>query len=232
MSNQDESGRPQDPEHRPEDYLHTNPDGSQTPQYPGQPTDEGREPPADPYGPTNPAGPANPYGAAETSSYGTPPTHTPYGEPPTQPYAAQPPAYGQDPYAPQSGPYGPPAQYGGQPQYGGYVPPGYAPPPHPSATTALVLGLVSLIGLFICLFPILAAPFAWRTGSRVVKEIDAQPGRWSGREQAQAGRIMGMIGTALLVLGIIAIIALVALLAVASNDATFVDSGTTFESDF
>ena len=81
--------------------------------------------------------------------------------------------------------------------------PGYAaPPPHPQATTALVLGLVSLIGLFVCLFPILAAPFAWRTGGRAVKEIDAQPGRWSGREQAQAGRIMGMIGTALLVLGI------------------------------
>jgi hypothetical protein len=220
VSNQDETGRPQDPEHRPEDYLHTNPDGSQTPQYPGQPTDEGREPPADS------SGTASPYGTAETSSYGTPPTHTPYGEPPTQPYAAQPPAYGQDPYAPPSGPYGPPGQYGQPGQYGGYAPQGYAPPPHPSATTALVLGLVSLIGLFICLFPILAAPFAWRTGSRVVKEIDAQPGRWSGREQAQAGRIMGMIGTALLVLGIIAIIALVALLAAAS-----VDTGTSYDTN-
>ena len=147
-----------------------------------------------------------PTDAAETSSYGTPPTHSPYGgppAPPTQPYAAQPPAYGQDPYAQQSGPYGQPAQPG---QYGGYVQPGYAaPPPHPQATTALVLGMVSLIGLFVCLFPILAAPFAWRTGGRVVKEIDAQPGRWSGREQAQAGRIMGMIGTILLVLGTLAI---------------------------
>lgn len=219
MSNQDEPGQRPEPEHRPEDYLHTNPDGSQTPQYPGQ----GSEPPA------------NPYGAAETSSYGSPPTHTPYGEqpsqpygePPTQPYAAQPPAYGQDPYA-QSGPYGQPPEPG---QYGGYVQPGYAaPPPHPSATTALVLGLVSLIGLFICLFPILAAPFAWRTGSRVIKEIDAQPGRWSGREQAQAGRIMGIIGTVLLVLGILAIIGLTVLL-VAAGTST-VDSGTSFESDF
>ncbi len=69
----------------------------------------------------------------------------------------------------------------------------------------MVLGIVSLIGLFICVFPILAAPFAWRIGGRVVKEIDAQPGRWSGREQAQAGRIMGIIGTVLLVLGLIAI---------------------------
>jgi hypothetical protein len=193
VSNQDDTGRPQDPEHRPEDYLHTNPDGSQTPRYPGQPDDERRDVPP------------NPYGSAETSSYGTPPTHTPYGEPPTQPYAAQPPAYGQDPYAAPYGSYGQPGQYGG---YGA----GHAPQQHPSATTALVLGLVSLIGMFVCVFPILAAPFAWRTGGRAVKEIDAQPGRWSGREQAQAGRIMGIIGTVLLVLGIIAMIGLFALL--------------------
>ena len=92
MSTQDEND-PQDPGQRPDDYLHTNPDGSQTPQYPGQ----------------APEPPANPYGSAETSSYGTPPTHSPYGgppAPPTQPYAAQPPAHGQDPYAQQSGPYG------------------------------------------------------------------------------------------------------------------------------
>ena len=208
MSNQDEPGQRPEPEHRPEDYLHTNPDGSQTPQYPGQGSEL----------------PPNPYGAAETSSYGAPPTHTPYGEPPTHPYgeppthpyAAQPPAYGQAPSAQQ---------------YGGYVQPGYAaPPPHPSATTALVLGLVSLIGLFICLVPILAAPFAWRTGSRSVKEIDAQPGRWSGREQAQAGRIMGIIGTVLLVLGVLAMVGLVLLFV--ATDVSTVDSGTSFESDF
>lgn len=185
------------------------------PDDPGQ----GSEPPVDPHG--------NPYGGAESSSYGTPPTHTPYGgppAPPTQPYGTQPP-YGQDPYA--QDPYGQqPAPYGQQP--GGFVPTGYgAPPQHPSATTALVLGLVSLIGMFICLFPIVAAPFAWRTGSRVVKEIDAQPGRWSGRDQAQAGRIMGMIGTALLVLGVLALIGLVVLLvAFGGGDVTTYD-GTT-----
>ena len=178
MSNQDEPGQ------GPDDYMRNNPDGSQTPQYPGQ----GSEPPS------------NPYGSAETSSYGTPPTHAPYGapgEPPTQPYAAQPhdpqgqPPYGQAPYGQPDQPYG----------YG------YAtPPPHPSSTTAMVLGLVSLIGLFICVVPIVMAPFAGVTGGRVVKAIDAEPGRWSGREQAQAGRIMGMIGTAILVLIVLALI--------------------------
>ncbi|WP_457206992.1 hypothetical protein [Nocardioides sp. P5_C9_2] len=197
MSNEDQPDQQPEPQHRPEDYLHTNPDGSQTPQYPGQ----GPEPAT------------NPYGSADRSSYGTPPTHTSYGDrhdPPTQPYAAQPPPYGQDPYAP----------------YGGYVQPGQTAPPHPSATTAMVLGLVSLIGLFVCLVPILVAPFAWRTGSRVVREIDAQPGRWSGREQAQAGRIMGIIGTVLLVLGIVAIVGLVTLLFAATGDVTTVDTST------
>ena len=208
MSNQDEPGQQPEPGQRPED----------------QP---GSVPP-----------PGNPYGGAEPSSYGTPSTPTPYGEPPappTQPYAQQPPPYGsydegshgQGSYAQGSyaqDPYAQPGQYGQQPaQYGGYSQPGYgpvgygAPPAHPSATTALVLGLVSLIGLFICLVPIVAAPFAWRTGSRVVREIDAQPGRWSGREQAQAGRIMGMIGTVILVLGVLAIVGLVVLLFAASS---------------
>jgi hypothetical protein len=197
-----------------------------TPDEPGA----GSEPPLDPHG--------NPYGGAESSSYGTPPTHTPYGgppAPPTQPYGTQPPygqdvpgqdpyaqqSYGQDPYAQQPAPYGQPGQYGyGQPGYAGL-------PPHPSATTAMVLGLVSLIGLFICLFPIVVAPFAWRTGSRVVKEIDAQPGRWSGREQAQAGRIMGIIGTVLLVLVVLAAVGLVVLaFAVGGEVNTSYDSTT------
>ena len=190
MSNQDEPGQ------GPDDYMRTNPDGSQTPQYPGQ----GSEPPS------------NPYGAAETSSYGTPPTHSPYGEPPTQPYAAQPhdqqgqPPYGQAPYG-QPGQPEQPYGYGASGQ-------GYAtPPPHPSSTTAMVLGLVSLIGLFICVVPIVMAPFAWVTGGRVVKAIDAEPGRWSGREQAQAGRIMGMIGTAILVLLVLAVVGFIVLFA-------------------
>jgi hypothetical protein len=69
----------------------------------------------------------------------------------------------------------------------------------------LVLGLVALGGLVFCAgFTLPIAPFAWFIGGRAVKEIDANPGRFSGRESAQAGRIMGMVGTGLLVLGIIA----------------------------
>ena len=95
---------------------HTNPDGSQTPQYPGQ----GSEPST------------HPYGSADTSSYGTPPTHTPYGgppAPPTQPYAAQPPLRAGPVHAAlRPGPVRPaPAPTASQPgQYGGYGQPGHA----------------------------------------------------------------------------------------------------------
>ena len=45
------------------------------------------------------------------------------------------------------------------------------------------------------------------------------PGQFAGRDQAQAGRIMGIIGSVLLVLGILAIIAVVALaVSVGSSD--------------
>ena len=97
----------------------------------------------------------------------------------------------------------------------------------------MVLGISALGGMFVCGIPILLAPFAWMIGGRTVKEIDANPGRYSGRDQAQAGRIMGMIGTGLLVLGIVAFIGLIAL-GVAFSDSSELsyDPGTgTYTSD-
>jgi hypothetical protein len=179
-----------EPRNLPDDYLRDNPDGSQTPQYP-----TGESPP-----------PTQPYGQQ-------PPGQPPYGQPGYgQPgYGQQPdgqPAYGQQPYGqpvyggPQGGPYGQPL------------------PAHPSATTAMVLGLVGLAGILLCGgLTLVLSPFAWVIGGRAVKEIDAQPGRYSGRDQAQGGRIMGMVGTGLLVLGVLALIALL-VFAVAVVDTT------------
>lgn len=84
---------------------------------------------------------------------------------------------------------------------GGYYP---APPQdHPQATLAMILGILSLVmcGLL--------GPFAWVIGGRAVKEIDASGGRIQGRGQAQAGRILGIIATALLALGLLALVAFV-----------------------
>jgi hypothetical protein len=90
---------------------------------------------------------------------------------------------------------------------------GFAPD-HPQASTVLVLGI---LGLVTCTA---ISPFAWWMGRRTVAEIDASHGRLGGRGPAQAGYIMGLIGTvllgivvAILVLVLVAWIVLVALAA-------------------
>lgn len=86
------------------------------------------------------------------------------------------------------------------------------PQRHPQATTALVLGI---LGLAVCG---ILAPFAWNIGGKAVKEIDAAPWAYSGRSEANAGRIMGIVGTALIGLAVLALIAFVVLgLAVGSS---------------
>jgi hypothetical protein len=137
-------------------------------------------------------GPQNPYGEPEP---GTPPTHQPYG--------ASPPPYdgGQQP------PY-----WSGYPQQPyGYRPPA---PKHPSSVTAMVLGIIGLVGIVSCLgVTLVLSPFAWAIGSKAVKEIDAAPpGTYTGRDEANSGRIMGIIGTVLLILAVLIVIVLMVLL--------------------
>lgn len=167
----------------------------------------------------------------EPDDQNTPWTHQPYGgkagEPDRRPQEPpQPPAYPPNPYAdPQAGqaqpgyqhPYGQPGypQPGyGQPGYGqGYAAPYPSLPNHPSANTALVLGIVALGGGFVCGLPILAGPFAWFMGAKVKREIDADPTRYGGRSEANAGMILGIVATSLLALVVLIIIAVVAIAA-------------------
>lgn len=120
----------------------------------------------------------------------------------------------------------PPGGQPAPPMYGAYppgAPGGYGmpwpmkPPAHPSSGLAMGLGITSLVGAVLCGFLLVCAPFAWVIGGRTVREVDAEPGRWSGREAANAGRIMGVVGTVLLVLGLLALGALIAVL-IASPD--------------
>ena len=113
-----------------------------------------------------------------------------------------PPGYGQPSGYPPPGP----GQQGGYPPppYG-YGPPGYPPghgfaPDHPKAGTSLVLGI---LGVVLCQ---VVAPFAWVTGKRTLTEIDASGGRWGGRGQAQAGYVLGVVGTVLLALSVAALL--------------------------
>jgi hypothetical protein len=146
-------------------------------------------------------------------------------EQPGNPSDPTPPGYGQQPPPPGYGQQPPPPGYGQQPPNWGnayppppqYPPPGYTypypqaplPPKHSQATPAMVFGIVSLAGLFACVVPILLAPVAWILGAKAVKEIDADPTAHSGRSEANAGKIMGIIGTCLLVLVLLGITALI-----------------------
>jgi uncharacterized membrane protein YjgN (DUF898 family) len=85
-------------------------------------------------------------------------------------------------------------------------PPPYAlPPNHPQATTVLVLGI---LGLVVCG---ILGPFAWVMGNRVVAEIDASGGRVGGRTEANVGRILGIVATALLAVSLVALVGVFAL---------------------
>ena len=109
--------------------------------------------------------------------------------PPQDPYGQQPGGYGQPGQPGQPGPYGPPGQYG-QPGPYGY---GGGMMEHPSGTTILVLGILSLV---ICG---LLGPFAWSMGNKALTEIDHNPGAYTNRGSVAAGRICGMIATILMI---------------------------------
>ena len=146
--------------------------------------------------------------------------------PPTTPYPQQPapqgwqpgwqeswqpsvggPTPGQPP--PGQSPYGQPPNP--QVPYGTPQFPGYGPmaPDHPQATTVLILGI---LGLVVCQ---VISPFAWVMGNRVIREIDASGGTIGGRSNANAGRICGIVGTALIGLGFLVVVGVI-IVAIAS----------------
>jgi len=87
------------------------------------------------------------------------------------------------------------------------APPPFAPrpPDHPQTTTILILGIC---GLVVCQ---VLGPFAWSMGNKAMREIDASQGQIGGRDTVNVGRILGMVATALLVLGIVAVLFFVVL---------------------
>jgi hypothetical protein len=104
-----------------------------------------------------------------------------------------------------------------QPSFGGVSPYGVVPPTptqHPQANLALIYGILgSVLGMF-CVVGGLLGIGGIVVGRRVKNEIDAEPGRYTGRSQAVAGLVTGIIGvsiftlvTVLIVLAVIAGIA-------------------------
>ena len=69
-------------------------------------------------------------------------------------------------------------------------------PERSQATTALVLGIVGI-------FFTVVAPFAWKFGHDELKAIDEGRRPPDGHGKATAGRILGIIGTVFLVVGLV-----------------------------
>lgn len=96
----------------------------------------------------------------------------------------------------------PPPGWGAPPPRPGAIAPspyGWAAPPreHPNGVTILVLGILSIMACGVL------GPFAWSMGNTALREMNAEPQvTWSNRGQVTAGRICGMVGTALLAFGI------------------------------
>lgn len=107
------------------------------------------------------------------------------------------------PSPPPGGQFPPPPGYGYQP-YG-------LPPKHPNATTAMVLGIVAVAGGILCWLPLFISPFAWFTGSKAIRDIDESRGTQGGRGEAMAGKVLGIVGTVLLALGLAVIVLLIVL---------------------
>jgi hypothetical protein len=76
-------------------------------------------------------------------------------------------------------------------------------PEQSQATTVLVLGI---LGIEICG---ILAPFAWNMGTKELAAIDAGRRPPENRGTANAGRILGIIGTVLLAIGLAVLLLLV-----------------------
>jgi hypothetical protein len=116
----------------------------------------------------------------------------------------------------QQPPQAPYWQPGYPPQPYGYYPPPL--PQHPEASKAMTLGLIALIGGVTCLLPVVIGPWAWIVGTRVKREIAASQGRLGGLNEATTGQVLGILATALLLLGMLLVALTIAL--VAASDST------------
>lgn len=130
----------------------------------------------------------------------------------TNPYASVPPpgnAYGANPYAVD--PYGA-NSYGANP-YGanpyGMGPYGPVPTQNQKALLAMIFGLVAIVLVSVIVGGFLGIA-GIILGRQAQNQIDAEPGRFSGRGMATAGLwlgILGVVGSVIYVVGLIALVA-------------------------
>lgn len=98
-----------------------------------------------------------------------------------------------------------------------YPPPGGQPAnQYPESSNALLALILSIANFIVC--PVLS-PIAWVIASKELRAIDAGRRDPAKRDQANAGRILGIIGTVLLVLGVVFLFFII-VIAVASSSSS------------
>ena len=99
--------------------------------------------------------------------------------------------------------------------------PGFAAPTHPRATTVVVLGTLSLVTTFMTgiLGPVFGV-LAWSTASSDLREIRLSGTRYADEGALRAGRVLGIVGTALSLVLLAALVVLIVILSVHSRDNT------------
>ena len=169
-------------------------------------------PPADPYAaPSTYSGPfqtPDPYPASGSTPGGPPPPGfdpqptPPYGSGATaSPYDAPVTPYGSNPY--EYTPY--------QAGYSSPTPYAVVQVSHPKATTAMVFGILGIVLGVSCGLGGLLGIAGIIQGRQARDEIDAQPGRYSGRSQAVAGIVTGVIGVVIAALVIVLVVVVILL---------------------
>jgi len=80
---------------------------------------------------------------------------------------------------------------------------------------ALVFGI---LGILVCgLF----APFAWIYGKRAEESVDSSGGAYGGRDMATAGKILGIVGTVILGIGlVVGLVVLIVLIAAGASSSS------------
>jgi hypothetical protein len=167
---------------------------------------------SDPYGRSS----ADPYGAPAVDPYGRPISS--YGSSSNSSMYTGPgldsqpmPSYGDPDQGYLDSPYRNPYEANPyQPTFGGVAPYGSVPTtpavPHPQAALALILGVLGTVLGFGCIIGGLVGIGGIVVGRRVKKDIDADPGRYTGRSQAIAGIITGIVGVSICVLATLFIV--------------------------
>ena len=99
------------------------------------------------------------------------------------------------------------------PPYGAPMP-GARPPDHPQTTVILILGIVGVTVFQIC------APIAWYLGNKAKQEILASNGAVGGLSMVNLGRVLGIVGTAILAISALVVVAAVVIIIIAAATST------------